>query len=329
MRPVQLVENEEVVEYPVLQATLTKRYTQRAIDFIKKSFRRNSPFFLYLPHAMPHKPLAASEKFYTHETPDDLYADVIRELDWSVGQILDTVDTLGLSENTMVIFCSDNGPWYGGSTGGLRGMKGRTWDGGLRVPMIVRWPGTVPAGHVSSAPAGTIDVFPTLLKITGVSLPDDRIIDGRDIMPLLTSHEASPHEALLGMQGTDLMTVRSGKWKLHVRAPGGIPDRGDDWIDPRGPDGVTIIAQFEQARPRAYPGIKGGDEPKEMMLFDLDNDPAEQHDVAADYPEIVKRLKSYYDTMMADVPEFVRPERYDGIRRIEGGRLNFRESGNR
>ncbi|GAF81426.1 unnamed protein product, partial [marine sediment metagenome] len=162
MRPVQLVENEKVVEYPVIQATLTKRYTQRALDFIERSFRRNRPFFLYLPHAMPHKPLAASEDFYTPDTPDDLYADVIRELDWSVGQILDKIKKLGLDSNTLVLFTSDNGPSYGGSTGGLRGMKGRTWEGGIRVPMIARWPGRIPAGNVNHSPAGSIDVFPTI-----------------------------------------------------------------------------------------------------------------------------------------------------------------------
>jgi uncharacterized sulfatase len=212
MRPVQLIENEKVVEYPVIQATLTKRYTQRALDFIERCSKRKRPFFLYLPHAMPHKPLAASEDFYTPETPDDLYADVIRELDFSVGQILDKLKQLGLDDNTLVIFTSDNGPWYGGSTGGLRGMKGKTWEGGLRVPMIARWPGKIPAGIINNSPAGTIDVFPTILQIAGASVPKTRItiIDGKDIWPLLTSARAkSPHEALFGMQGTNLMTVRA------------------------------------------------------------------------------------------------------------------------
>ncbi|MBA7678679.1 hypothetical protein ES703_86957 [subsurface metagenome] len=279
------------MEYPVIQATLTKRYTQRALDFIERNFRRNRPFFLYLAHAMPHKPLAASEDFYTPDTPDDLYADVIRELDWSVGQILGKLKQLGLDDNTFVLFTSDNGPWYGGSTGGLRGMKSRTWEGGLRVPFIARWPGKIPAGLVNNSPAGTIDVFPTILKAAGVDVPKDRVIDGKDIWPLLTRPGAkSPHDALFAMQGSNLMTVRSGKWRLHVRSPGGVPNRGEDWVDPRGPDGVTIIAPYEQAQPSAYPGVIGGDGPKNIMLFDLETDPAEQHDVSKKFPQVVKRL---------------------------------------
>lgn len=324
MRPVQLVENEKVVEYPVVQATLTKRYTQRAIDFIERSVRRKRPFLLYLPHAMPHKPLAASEDFYTPETPGDLYADVIRELDWSVGQILSKLKALGIEENTFVIFTSDNGPWYGGSTGGLRGMKGRTWEGGLRVPMIARWPGKIPAGLVNDSMAGTIDIFPTFLKTAGVDIPKDRIIDGRVIWPMLTTADAkSPHEAIFAMTGTNVMTMRSGKWKLHVRAPGGVPNRGDDWVDPRGPDGVTILAQYEQARPSAYPGVIGGDGPKSMMLFDIEADPAEQNDISSKHQDVVKRLKAIYDRTVAELPEFKRPKTFKGLRRIKGGDLNY------
>jgi uncharacterized sulfatase len=324
MRPVQLIENEKVVEYPVIQATLTKRYTQRALDFIERCSKRKCPFFLYLPHAMPHKPLAASEDFYTPETPDDLYADVIRELDWSVGQILEKFKRLGLDDDTLVIFTSDNGPWYGGSTGGLRGMKGKTWEGGLRIPMIARWPGKIPAGIVNKSVAGTIDILPTILKAAGLKVPDDRTIDGKDIWPLLTSDRAeSPHEALFGMQGTNLMTVRSGKWRLHVRSPGRPPKRSDDWLDPRGPDGVTIIAPYEQARPSAYPGVIGGDDPKNMMLFDIEADPAEQHDVSKQHPDVVKRLKALYDKTLAEVPKFKQPKRFDSLRRIKGGSLSY------
>jgi arylsulfatase A-like enzyme len=326
MRPVQLIENEKVVEYPVIQATLTKRYTQRALDFIESCSKHNRPFFLYLPYAMPHKPLAASEDFYTPETPDDLYADVIRELDFSVGQILEKLKKLGLDDNTLVIFTSDNGPWYGGSTGGLRGMKGKTWEGGLRVPMIARWPGKIPPGIVNNSIAGTIDIFPTILQIAGANVPKTRItiIDGKDIWPLLTSDRAdSPHEAIFGMQGTNLMTVRSGKWRLHVRSPGRPSKRGDDWVDPRGPDGVTIIAPYEQARPSAYPGSIDGDDPKNMMLFDIEADPAEQHDVSKQHPDVVKRLKALYDKALAQVPEFKRPKRFNGLRRIKGGSLSY------
>jgi len=324
MRPVQLVENERVVEYPVIQATLTKRYTQRAIDFVERSVRSDRPFFLYLAHAMPHKPLAASEDFYTPETPDDLYADVIRELDWSVGQILERVKRLGIDDNTLVLFTSDNGPWYGGSTGGLRGMKARTWEGGLRVPMIARWPGRIPAGVVNDSIAGTIDVFPAILEAAGVDLPKDRIIDGKDIWPLLMSATArSPHQAIFGMKGTNLMTVRSGRWRLHILSPGKMPELRDDWVDPRGPDGVTIIAPYEQAQPIAYPGVIGGDGPRKMMLFDIESDPAEEHDVSREHPDIVVRLKALYDKGVAVFPQFKRPKRYKSLRRIRGGELDY------
>ncbi|MEW6236398.1 MAG: sulfatase [Candidatus Omnitrophota bacterium] len=323
MRPVQMVENETIVEYPVFQPTLTKRYTERAVDFIRRCHQADQPFFLYLPHAMPHKPLAASEEFYTPDTPSDLYADVIRELDASVGKILQTVKELGADENTLVIFASDNGPWYGGSAGGLRGMKAKTWDGGLRIPFIARWPGKIPAGIVNHSVAGNIDAFPTLLKLAGVDLPNDRIIDGEDIWPLLTSPDAlSPHEAVIGMSGANLAIVRSGKWKLHIINPGGVPNRGDDWIDPRGPDGVTLVAQFEQARPADYPGVIGGDGPKAMMLFDMEADPSEQRDVSEDHPDMVKRLHTYAQKVIAEMPEFDPPKRdFQGMRRLTGGTL--------
>jgi len=297
MRPVELIDGETVVEYPVVQATLTQRYTKRALAFIEK--QRDRPFFLYLPHAMPHKPLAASEDFYK-KSGAGLYGDVIAELDWSVGKILAKLKELNLDKKTFVIFTSDNGPWFGGSTGGLRGMKGKTWEGGIRVPMIARWPDRIPAGRVCHAPAGIIDVFPTVLKLAGVAMPDDRIIDGKDIMPLLTSEAPSPHEALLAMSGARVMTVRSGKWKLHVHRPQHWPTsiiENKNWVDSRRPDGVTILAPYEQCKPDEYPGVPGGDPPQEMMLFDLQADPAEQHDVAEEHPEVVKRLKDLYDRM--------------------------------
>jgi len=324
MRPVQLVENEKVVEFPVVQATLTGRYTDRALDFIERSSRAERPFFLYLPHAMPHKPLAASEDFYTPETPGDLYADVIRELDFSIGRVFGKLKELGLDNDTMVIFTSDNGPWYGGSTGGLRGMKGKTWEGGLRVPMIARWPGKIPADVVNKSPAGTIDILPTILKAAGVDVPKDRVIDGRDIWPLLTNSGAeSPHEALFAMQGSNLVTVRSGRWKLHVRSPGPVPNRGDEWVDPRGPDGVTILAPYEQARPSQYPGVIGGDGPNNMMLFDIEADPSEQHDLGKQHPDVVERLKAIYDRTFAEVPKFEQPKRFKELRRIKGGDFSY------
>lgn len=312
MFPVQMVHNENVVEYPVVQASLTQRYTQKAVEFIRTN--RERPFFLYLPHAMPHKPLAVSDDFYTPETRDNLYADVIAELDANVGRILDEVDTLGIDQNTLVIFTSDNGPWFGGSTGGLRGMKARTWEGGLRVPMIARMPGTIAAGLVSDEPAATIDVLPTVCQLTNTPVPADRTIDGHNILPLLQdSTERSPHDAIYGMQGTNLATIRSGRWKLHVRTPGSplfsslSPLQRMNYIDPRGPDGVTLLAPFEQANPTQHPGLTSGDTPKAMMLFNLQTDRGEQKDLADQHPDIVQQLKTKFDTMLAEVPTFPAP----------------------
>ncbi len=312
MFPVQLVENETVVEYPVVQASLTRRYTDRTLKFIEQ--HAEQPFFIYLPHAMPHKPLAVSDNFYTPQTPDDLYADVIAELDAEIGRVLDKLKELHLQERTLVIFTSDNGPWYGGSTGGLRGMKGKTWEGGFRVPFIARMPGTVPAGVANHSPAASIDVLPTICRLADVPVPDDRTIDGRDIMPLLKNAAApSPHDAVFSMQGGRLATIRSGPWKLHVRSPGPArfhhlsPEERANWVDPRGPDGVTLLAPFEQAKPTQYPGVTGGDAPRPMMLFNLDTDPGEQHNVAANHPHIVTRLKAVFDQMATEVPDYPQP----------------------
>ncbi|MFO1095712.1 MAG: sulfatase [Planctomycetaceae bacterium] len=280
MRPVQLLEGPNVVEYPVVQATLTQRYTARALNFIERHAQQ--PFLLYLPHAMPHKPIAASEKFYK-QSGAGLYGDVLAELDDSVGQVLDKLKSLGLDERTLVMFLSDNGAWFGGSTGGLRGMKGQTWEGGIRVPGIVRWPGQIPAGQVINEPCGTIDVFPTLLKLAGVPVPTDRVIDGRDLLPVLTEGATYPERPLIAMQGNQLMTIRMGRFKLHVHASReqqfGQPN--ERWIDPRAPDGVTLLAPYEQHQPTDFPGTQTGVPKADGLLFDLEADPTEQQDVAA------------------------------------------------
>jgi arylsulfatase A-like enzyme len=300
MRPVELIDGDEVIEYPVVQARLTKRYTERALKFIADN--RDRPFFLYLPHAMPHKPLAASEEFYK-QSGAGLYADVIAELDWSVGQVFAQLEKLQLDERTLVLFTSDNGPWYGGSTGGLRGMKSETMDGGIRVPLLARWPGRIPAGHVSRELASIIDLLPTVLTAAGIDLPQVDVLDGRDIMPLLTSSAASPHEAIFSLRNTQLATVRSGPWKLHV-GPSRVPKnwaRDETWIDPRGPDGVTILAPHEQYHPADYPGVLTGDTWQKSALFNLDDDPSEQHNVADRYPEVAGRLRRLYDAMEIEV----------------------------
>lgn len=302
MHPVELWDGEKVVEYPVFQPTLTRRYTERSIAFIERN--KDKPFFLYLPHAMPHKPLAASEEFY-EQSGAGLYGDVVAELDWGVGQIIDKLKALKLEKKTLVFFTSDNGPWYGGSTGGLRGMKGRTWEGGLRVPMIAWQPGKIPAAHVSDERAIIMDLFTTALTAAGIKVPDDRIIDGKDIMPLLTSDAKSPHDALFSFRGPHLHTVQQGKWKLHVRRPANprmdrVWKPEEEWIDPRRPDGLRIIAQFEQAHPSQYPGLLTGDLFEKIGLFDLDADPGEQHNLADKHPDIVRKLKRLIEENFPD-----------------------------
>lgn len=308
MRPVQLIDGEDVVEYPVVQATLTQRYTDRALKFIERN--KSKPFFFYFAHAMPHKPLAASEKFYK-QSGAGLYGDVIAELDASVGQLLAKVKELGLDENTFVMFTSDNGPWYGGSSGGLRGMKGTSWEGGYRVPFIARWPGKIPAGHTSAQPAVMMDLFATSLQVAGIARPADRVIDGRCILPLLMTNAESPHKVIFGHQAARLATVRDSRWKLHVLAANERRDAtrtGERWVDPRAPDGVTLLAPYEQYQPTDYPGIRTGDEPQAMALFDLIADPSEQLNVAASHPDVVKRLKAQYDEAAKELPATVTTE---------------------
>lgn len=303
MRPVQVLEGTKVAEYPVVQATLTQRYAKRAIDFIQRS--KDKPFFLYFAELLPHKPLAASEENYK-KSGVGLYGDALTDLDDSVGAVLDALKQNNLEDNTLVIFTSDNGAWFGGSCGGLRGMKGSNYEGGYRVPLIARWPGKIPAGHVSTEIAVMMDLFSTVLHATGTKPPDNRVLDGRNILPLFTSAAKSPHEFIFGHQNSKLATIRDSRWKLHVLPASQIkfkPGPDGTWLDPRLPDGVTILAPFEQYNIDAHPGLTSGVEPAGMQLFDLQNDPGEQSDVASQHPEVVKRLQIAYDAMNKDVPK--------------------------
>lgn len=299
MRPVELLEGTRRAEYPVDQATLTKRYTERTLDFIER--HRDRPFFLFLPQAMPHKPLAVSRDF-DGKSGAGLYGDVIAELDWSVGQILDKLKTTGLNGRTLVIFTSDNGAWYGGSSGGLRGMKGSSYEGGYRVPGLVRWPGRIAPGQVVESIACTMDIFATSLDAAGISLPKDITIDGRSLLPMLMGKATPEPRYLLGAQNQNLATIRDDRWKLHVIQPRDPflqrTESGQPWVDPRAPDGTTILAPANQYQPQDYPGLRGGVAPAAMQLFDLKADPGEQRDVAAEHPEIVSKLKAAHDAMV-------------------------------
>lgn len=298
MRPVQLIENMDTVEYPVDQSLLTKKYTEKAIDFIKRN--KKQPFFLHLCHAMPHKPLAASKNFYTPETPDDLYADVIRELDWSVGQILATLEELKILENTIVIFMSDNGPWYGGSTGGFKGMKANTWEGGIRVPFMIRYPEHFPQNATIDVPCSSTDIFPTILALSNIKVSEEIILDGQDITEILKGNQKD-HGPVFSMQNAEIMTIRKGDWKLFVREPKYWKETDlSTWRDPRGPDGTTIIAPMVgQSNPGFYPGIIPLPMQNQILLFNLRNDPSEMVDLSLEKPEKVNELMQDYQKFEA------------------------------
>lgn len=293
MRPVQIVEDRDTVQYPVDQSLLTRDYTDRALDFI--STENKKPFFLYLSHAMPHKPLAASEEFYSPDTPEDLYADVMRELDWSVGRVMQRLRSLEILDNTIVIFMSDNGPWYGGSTGGLKGMKATTWEGGIRVPFMIHYPGALGTHREINVPCWSPDLYPTLRSLTGVSDAEAPELDGRDITALLKG-EKTERRPIFSMHNSTIMSVRMGDWKLFVNRPPTYKSVDlATWSDPRGPDGETIIAPPEQATPADYPGLKPLVSEQNIQLYNLRNDPTETHDMATERPEIVDELMREYN----------------------------------
>src|SRR5262249_909147 len=222
-----LMEGEKVVGLNPDQTKLTTLYTERAVKFIEQN--KNRPFFLYVPHAMPHVPLHVSNKF-KGKSKQGLYGDVIMEIDWSVGEILAALKKHDLDSNTLVIYTSDNGPWlafgnHAGSAGPLREGKMTTWEGGVRMPCIMRWPGKIPGGSVCREPVMSIDILPTMGKLAGAELPK-LPIDGLDIWPLISGKPGarSPHEALYFYWFNHLQAVRSGRWKLHLPEPlyGGV-----------------------------------------------------------------------------------------------------------
>ncbi|GIW98724.1 MAG: arylsulfatase [Pirellulaceae bacterium] len=279
--PLPLIENDRVINDNVTaedQKYLTRWATEHAVSFIER--HRDEPFFLYVPYSMPHVPIFASPQF-AGATGRGLYADVIAEIDWSVGEILNTLRRFDLAENTLVLFTSDNGPWlsYGnhaGSAKPLREGKGTAWEGGQREPTIVWWPGKVPAGTTCDAVAGTIDVLPTIAHLAGAPLPQ-RPIDGKNIWSLLSGESSeSPHEAYFYYWGRELHAVRSGPWKLHFphsyRSLKGEPGR----------DG----------KPGPYQQLRCG-----LELYNLDQDIGEQQNVADQHPEIVARLSELADGM--------------------------------
>jgi arylsulfatase A-like enzyme len=300
MPPLPFYDGLKIIETDPDQSQFTRRFTERATSFIERN--KSRPFFLYLPHVMPHVPIFASDAF-RGKSDAGLYGDVVEELDWSVGKILDAIQRCGLERDTLVIFFSDNGPFlsYGnhaGSAKPLREGKLTTFEGGVRVPFIARWPGRVPAGKVCDEPVMEIDLLPTIAGLAGGKL-SERKIDGLDILPLLEGRAGvkSPHEALFFYGGDELQAVRSGEWKLHFPHPyitvDGEPGR----------DGKP--AKFGQMKPKSImqSGIAGiasrhgyRVENVDLSLFNLKDDPGELHNIAAEHPEIVKRLRALAET---------------------------------
>ncbi|MGL5111801.1 MAG: sulfatase-like hydrolase/transferase [Flavobacterium sp.] len=292
MRPVQLVENRRIVRTNVDQRQLTQDYTAKALDFIDHN--QNEPFFLYLAHAMPHKPLAASSGFFTDGNSKELYESVIKELDWSTGEIINKLKKLSLLENTIVIFMSDNGPWYGGNTGGLKGMKANNWEGGIRVPFIIRYPKQIPAGKTISTPCWSLDILPTLMNLTNIKTNPIIKLDGKNISNIIKG-KSKRHAPVFTMKGTTIRTIRDGKYKLFLTKPDYHKEIDPkNWLDERAPDDTTILAPLQQATPADYPGQKPEKMDGEMLLFDLENDPSETTDISVQYPKVKQALIRKY-----------------------------------
>ncbi|MBP0902975.1 sulfatase [Mariniflexile gromovii] len=266
-RKVPLMKQDEVIEYPVDQSTITQRYTSEAVDFIKKN--KDNPFFLYVAHTMPHVPLYASENF-KGKSARGMYGDAVEELDWSMGEILKTLESLGIDENTLVIFTSDNGPWnleneQGGSALPLRGFKNETLEGGMRVPMIAQWKGKIKPGSISNEVASTIDFLPTIAYLTDAQL-SEKPIDGKNIWHLLsgTKKGKSPHrkKGFYYYKESTLEAVRQGDWKLRI--------------------------------------IDG-----EVALYNLKNDISESNNVADANPKLVKKLRKMMTDFDMDLKQYM------------------------
>jgi arylsulfatase A len=298
-----LIEGEKMIQLNPDQRQFTRRFTERAVHFIERN--RDQPFLLYLAHPMPHVPLYVSEAF-EGSSGSGLYGDVMEELDWSMGEILEALRRHRLDQKTLVVFLSDNGPWlsYGdhaGSAAPLREGKGTAWDGGVRVPALMRWPGRIPAGTLCREPAMSIDLFPTIARLTGARLPE-HWIDGRDIWPLLSGEPGarSPQDAyFFYYHVNELHAVRSGRWKLVF------------------PHTYRTL----EGRPGGTGGIpvKYGSARTGLALYDLEVDPGEEVDLAGERPEVVSRLSDLAERAREDLGDSLTGR--SGSNRREPGRL--------
>lgn len=283
MTPSILIQDGTVIESPVQLDTLTQQYTQQSINFIGNN--KNNPFFLYLAYNFPHLPLAASPAFLG-KSPMGLYGDAVQEIDWSVGQVLQALEDNGIDDNTMVMFTSDHGPWYQGSAGRLRGRKWSTYEGGVRVPFIARFPGWIPTrshagiGRVSDAMASAMDILPTIARMAGAAAPS--VLDGIDIGPILSGQvDSIDRDAILHFNNWDLQCASYGPWKLHISRINNFP-----W----GPAPVGGTYNLRLPAPE---------------LYNVQLDPDESCDVAPAHPDVVAditaRMQKQLPTFPSDV----------------------------
>jgi arylsulfatase A len=277
--PLPLMKDDEIVESGPDQALLTRRYTEDAVRFIESS--KDKPFFLYFAYHMPHTPLFASEKF-KGKSQAGIYGDAVEELDWSVGEVMAALKRAGVDDDTVVLFTSDNGGVRPESNTPLRGRKNTTWEGGMREPCIVRWPGHVRKGSFTDEMATVMDVHPTFANIAGADLT--RAVDGRDISNVLFKNGNSPHDALFYYRDERLQAVRDRQWKIHMYE--------EEWTDE------------DRAR------TKGA------MLFDLRNDIGETTDVASKHPDIVKRLQSLAEKKRQDLGDAMQNRKGKNVRAV-------------
>jgi len=279
--PLRLMKDIEAIEDTVIQEYLTVRYTEQALQFIESN--RDHPFFLYLAYSMPHLPVNTTDDF-KGKSLAGLYGDVIQTIDWSAGQIVQTLKKLNLDKNTLVFFASDNGPWlylpdrmlqagnepwHAGSPGPLRGAKATTYEGGNRVPGIMYWPGHIPAGKVITDPASTLDLFPTIAAATGAAKPEDRVYDGRNILDAITGEEEFPEFEFFYFRGSRVEAIRNNEWKVrmsrHMR---------------------TDITETDPLTPE---------------LFNLNIDPSERYNMADRHPELVDELLNKMQMIAAEL----------------------------
>lgn len=265
--PIALYRDEEVIEDPADIPSLSRRYTEEAVKFIE-ALPPEKPFFVYVPYTMPHYPVAPEPAFEgTSEAGP--YGDVCEAIDFYCGKLHDCLVRRGVADDTIFIFTSDHGPWFEGSTGGARGRKFETWDGGVRVPFICSWPARIPRGRLISAPVSTMDVLPTLCAVLGLSEDPERPFDGQDITAILAGEDASPHGPIWYFDGYSLNAVREGRWKLHRKR--------QTW-------GAERFAQMSLPQ-----------------LFDMERDPNESYDLSARHPEVVERLLKLMEQLEARV----------------------------